>query len=173
MSAPLILVAAHTATAVLALGLGGYALFRRRKGDTVHRLIGWSWVAGMTFVATSSFAIRDLRDGRLSVLHVLSLVTLTALALGIRAARRHDHRAHRGNMLGSYLGLVGAFIGAVVVPDRHVPTFVVTRPLDALATLAVLALSWTVLVGGAHLWANGDRERETRRRTARRKAVAL
>ena len=157
MTAHLVLIAAHAATAVLCVGLGGYALLRRRKGDTVHRLVGWSWVAGMTFVATSSFAIRDLRDGRLSLLHVLSLVTLTALVLGIRAARRHDVQAHRGNMLGSYLGLLGAFAGAVAVPDRLVPTFVVTQPTQTLGALAALALSWAVVVGGAHAWARRHR----------------
>ncbi len=166
MTAPLALLVAHAATAVLALGLGGYALLRRRKGDTVHRVVGWAWVSGMTFVATSSFAVRDLRDGRFSVLHVLSLVTLTALVLGVRAARRHDRQAHRGNMLGSYLGLVGAFVGAVAVPGRLVPTFVVTEPLGALAALASLALVWTAVVGGAHRWARRDRDRRAGRRRA-------
>lgn len=153
MSAPLVLVATHASTAVLCVGLGGYALLRRRKGDTVHRLVGWSWVAGLTFVATSSFAIRDLRDGRLSVLHVLSVVTLTSLVLGVRAARRHDVQAHRGNMLGSYIGLLGAFVGAVAVPDRLVPTFVVTRPVGAGSALLASLAVWTLIVGGAHLWA--------------------
>lgn len=168
MTAPLALLVAHASTAVLCLGLGAYALLRRRKGDTVHRLVGWSWVAGMTFVATSSFAIRDLRDGRFSVLHVLSLVTLTALVLGVRAARRHDLRAHRGHMIGSYSGLAGAFVGAVAVPDRLVPSFVVTQPAGAAAALAALALVWLVVVGGAHLWVRGDRARAARRRAARR-----
>lgn len=171
MSAPLVLIAVHASTAVLCLGLGGYALLRRRKGDTVHRLVGWSWVAGMTFVATSSFAIRDLRDGRLSLLHVLSVVTLTALALGIRAARRHDRQAHRGNMLGSYLGLLGAFAGAVAVPGRLVPTFVVTEPLQALGALAALAVSWAVVVGGAHAWAGRDQRARLRVSGVRRAAV--
>lgn len=171
MSAPLVLVAAHASTAVLCVGLGGYALLRRRKGDTVHRLVGWSWVAGMTFVATSSFAIRDLRDGRLSLLHVLSLVTLTALLLGIRAARRHDRQAHRGNMLGSYLGLLGAFAGAVAVPGRLVPTFVVTEPLQALAALAALAVSWVLVVGGAHAWARRDQRVHLQAAVLRRAAV--
>ena len=159
MGAHLVLVAVHAATAVLCLGLGCYALLRRRKGDTVHRLVGWSWVTGMTFVASSSFAIRDIRDGQFSLLHALSLVTLTALVLGIRAARRHDVQGHRGNMLGSYLGLLGAFVGAVAVPDRLVPTFVVTQPLQAAAALATLALLWVALVGGAHAWARRQRAR--------------
>ena len=167
MSTPLVLVATHAGTAVLCLGLGGYTLLRRHKGDVVHRLVGWSWVAGMTYVATSSFAIRDLRDGRFSVLHVLSLVTASALVLGIRAARRHDRQAHRGHMLGSYLGLAGAFIGAVAVPDRLVPTFVVTRPAGALTALAVLGALFAVIVGGSHLWAHLDRDRLTRPRGPR------
>ncbi|WP_336920964.1 DUF2306 domain-containing protein [Aquipuribacter sp. SD81] len=174
MTAPLVLVAVHAATAVLCVGLGGYALLRRRKGDAVHRLVGWSWVAGMTFVATSSFAIRDLRDGRLSVLHVLSVVTLVALVLGVRAARRHDRQAHRGNMLGSYLGLLGAFAGAVAVPDRLVPTFVVTRPLEAVAAVLVLVACWVVVVGGAHAWARTtDRRRRALGPRRARAAVAL
>lgn len=167
MNGHLLLVAAHAATAVLAVGLGGYSLLRRRKGDTVHRLVGWTWVLGMTFVATSSFAIRDLRDGRLSLLHVLSLVTLTALVLGIRAARRHDQASHRGNMLGSYLGLVGAFVGAVAVPGRLVPTFVLTQPLQALEALGALVLVWVVVVGGAHAWARRPRRRRTEQAQAR------
>lgn len=166
MTAPLVLVAAHAATAVLALGLGGYALLRRRKGDTVHRLVGWAWVLGMTFVATSSFAIRDLRDGRFSVLHVLSVVTLVSLALGVRAARRHQVQAHRGNMLGSYLGLTGAFVGAVAVPDRLVPTFVVTQPLGAAAATLTLAASWAVVVGGAHAYVRWSRAVRRQRRHA-------
>lgn len=167
MSAPLVLVATHASTAVLCVGLGDYALLRRRKGDTVHRLVGWSWVAGLTFVASSSFAIRDLRDGRLSVLHVLSVVTLTSLVLGVRAARRHDVQAHRGNMLGSYIGLLGAFVGAVAVPDRLVPTFVVTQPAGAASALVALTLVWVVAVGGAHAWARrraGGRGRDVRGR---------
>ncbi|GAB3599954.1 hypothetical protein GCM10027586_02510 [Kineococcus gypseus] len=133
------LLAAHAASALICLGLGAHVLLRRTKGDGAHRAAGWCWVSGMTFVATSSFAIRDLRDGRLSLLHVLSVVTLVSLVLGVRAARRHDVAGHRANMRGSYLGLVGAFLGAVAVPDRTIPTFVVTQPLGALAAATATA----------------------------------
>lgn len=150
MSAAPLLVAAHATSALVCLGLGAHVLVRRRKGDAAHRAAGWSWVAGMTFVATSSFAIRDLRGGQLSLLHVLSVVTVVSLVLGIRAARRHDVRAHRANMRGSYLGLVGAFVGAVAVPDRAIPTFVVTEPLGALAAAAAIAGTTAVLIALAH-----------------------
>ncbi|WP_435745916.1 DUF2306 domain-containing protein [Nocardioides sp. SYSU DS0663] len=150
MTASTLLLVVHAATAMVCLGLGGYVLLRRRKGDAAHRAAGWCWVAGMAFVAASSFGLRDLRDGRLSLLHVLSVVTLVSLLLGVRAARRHDVPAHRGCMYGSYLGLVGAFAGAVAVPDRAIPTFVVTEPLGALAAVAATAATTVVLIVLAH-----------------------
>jgi uncharacterized membrane protein len=145
-----LLIAAHAVSALTCLGLGGYVLLRRTKGDAAHRAAGWCWVAGMTFVASSSFAIRDLRDGRLSLLHVLSVVTLVSLGLGIRAARRHDVRRHRANMRGSYFGLLGAFVGAVAVPDRAIPTFLVTDPWGALAAAAAIAATTATLIAAAH-----------------------
>lgn len=151
MSGHALLIITHATSALVCLGLGAHVLLRRVKGDAVHRAAGWVWVAGMTFVSTSSFAIRDLRDGRLSLLHVLSVVTLVSLALGIRAARRHDVRAHRRNMLGSYYGLIGAFVGAVAVPDRDVPTFALTHPLGALAAAAAIAATTAALIALAHI----------------------
>lgn len=140
------LLAAHAFTASTALPLGAYQLLRRVKGDRRHRLVGWTWVVAMTFVATSSFAIRDLRHGRLSLLHVLSVVTLVSLVAGIIQIRRGNIAGHRAAMRGSWLGLVGAFIGAVAVPSRRIPTFVVTDPGGvAVALLAVMATAATVI----------------------------
>jgi len=145
-----LLLVAHASTAVACLLVGAYQLLRRVKGDSAHRMAGWPWVLGMLFVASSSFAIRELRQGQLSLLHVLSVVTLISLILGVLAARRHDVRSHRGFMRGSWFGLVGAFIGAVAVPDRRVPTFAVSHPLGALAAAdAVITLS-AALIGLAH-----------------------
>lgn len=142
-----LLLVAHASTAVTCLLVGAYQLLRRVKGDPVHRVAGWAWVLGMLFVASSSFAIRELRDGQLSLLHVLSVVTLLSLVLGVLAARRHDVRSHRAFMRGSWFGLVGAFIGAVAVPDRRVPTFAVSHPLGALsAVAAIIALSAALIV---------------------------
>jgi uncharacterized membrane protein len=146
MTPATLLLAAHAGAALTCVGLGAVVLLRRTKGDATHRAAGWCWVAGMTFVATSSFAIRDLRDGRLSLLHVLSVVTLVALVRGVRAARRHDVRRHRASMRGSYYGLAGAFVGAVAVPDRAIPTFVVTDPRGALAAAAAVAAVTGTLV---------------------------
>ena len=150
MSGWALLLAAHAAGALACLGLGAHVLIRRRKGDRVHRTAGWCWVAGMTFVATSSFGLRDLGDGRFSFLHALSVVTLVSLGMGVSAARRHDVRRHRAAMRGSYFGLVGAFVGAVAVPDRALPTFVVTDPVGALAAGAAIAVSTGLLIAVAY-----------------------
>ena len=134
---PLLL--SHLLAALVALPLGGYQLFRPTKGDAQHVLLGRVWAGLMLWVAITSYWIRDIRDGEFSLLHVLSTVTLVTVTLGVVNARRGNIAAHKGNMRGSWLGLCGAFIGAVAVPDRVIPTFVMTRPLDA--TLAVLFLA--------------------------------
>lgn len=140
------LIAAHGFVAVVALALGAHQLLRRPRGDRTHRRVGRSWVTAMIFVAVSSFAIRDLRDGQLSLLHILSVVTLVTVTLGVVHARRGNVEAHRGMMRGSFFGLVGAFIGAVAVPDRTIPTFVLAEPLQAWAALAAAALCATAIV---------------------------
>lgn len=144
------LLVTHLAAALVALPLGGYQLFRRTKGDARHVLVGRVWVGLMLYVALSSFGLRDLNNGSFSLLHVLSIVTLVSLALGIWRIRAGDVRAHRGAMTGSWLGLCGAFVGAVAVPDRTLPTFALDHPTGALAALlAVAATSWVVIrLGG-------------------------
>lgn len=140
---PLLL--SHLVAALLALPLGGYQLFRPTKGDARHVLLGRVWAGLMLWVAITSYWIRDIRDGDFSLLHILSTVTLVTVSLGVVQARRGNIAAHRGAMRGSWLGLCGAFIGAVAVPDRVIPTFVMTRPLDALAAV-VLLVGLTVLL---------------------------
>jgi uncharacterized membrane protein len=167
VNAPHLLVAVHAITALLCLGLGAHVLLRRVKGDAAHRAAGWCWVAGMSFVATSSFAIRDLRDGRLSLLHALSVVTLISMGLGIRAARRHDVGRHRSGMRGSYYGLVGAFLAAVAVPHRTLPTLAVTHPRGALAAAAAVAAATWALIALAHAIGRAEPAPGPSRRTSR------
>lgn len=150
MTGHLMLVAAHAFAALTCLLLGGYQLFRPTKGDGAHRRAGRVWAAGMLFVAGSSFAIREIRDGRFSLLHVLSVVTLVTVTLGVVAARRGNVAVHRANMRGSWFGLLGAFVGAVAVPRRLIPTFVVTEPLGALAAFAAVVALTAAVVALAH-----------------------
>jgi uncharacterized membrane protein len=48
---------------------------------------------------------------------VLSAWTVISLALAVSFARRGNVRAHKGFMVGTYLGLVGAGLGALA-PGR-------------------------------------------------------
>jgi len=165
-----VLTATHASTASVGLALGGYQLRRRVKGDRVHRNLGWVWVAAMGFVTTSSFAIRELRHGQLSLLHVLSVVTLVSLIIGVLAIRRGNVARHRGAMRGSWFGLIGAFIGAVAVPQRRIPTFAVTDPAGAaLVVVTIFALTfgliWLAHGVGRHFPSPPERGADRRRTT--------
>jgi uncharacterized membrane protein len=141
-----LLLATHAFAASVALPLGAWQLFRPTKGDHQHRLIGRTWVVLMLYVSVTSFWIKELKPGEFSLIHILSVVTIVTVSLGLFAAIRGDIQSHRGNMIGSWLGLMGAFIGAVAVPVRHIPTFVVTEPVQAFAAfVAVLATAATVV----------------------------
>ena len=101
-------IAIHLTAAIVSLLLGG-AVLMRRKGTPSHKLLGRSWVALMLIVAISSFWIR--RDG-FSWIHLLSIWTLISLACAVWFIRRGNVRAHQGFMIGTFLGLLGAGIGA-------------------------------------------------------------
>jgi uncharacterized membrane protein len=134
---PLIVV--HAVAASYALGLGAVQLLRRRRGDRAHRWLGRSWVGAMAITVLSSFGVRTLTGG-FSWLHALSAFTAVTLTLGVLAARRGDLRVHGANMIGTYLGLLGAFVGVIVVPSRRIPELAVAQPL----VLTIWALSLAV-----------------------------
>jgi len=86
------------------------AIFALPRGSRLHRLLGWTWVLGMAAVATSSFAIHDIRlIGPFSPIHGLSLLTLASLVYGVRAARGHRIKDHRQTMKTlTFAALIGA-----------------------------------------------------------------
>jgi uncharacterized membrane protein len=108
------LIAFHITTALLALGLGA-AMFARPKGTPSHRLLGRIWVASLAATALGSFWIRH--DGHFSWIHFLSAWTLFGLAMAVWCARRGNIQAHRGWMIGLYLGLAIAGL-FTLLPSR-------------------------------------------------------
>ncbi|MBI4123904.1 MAG: hypothetical protein HY467_03290 [Betaproteobacteria bacterium] len=69
-------------------------------------------------MAISSFWIFDLRKGAgPSVIHLLSAWTLISLGLAVWFVRRGNVRAHKGFMVGTFVGLAGAGLGALA-PER-------------------------------------------------------
>lgn len=112
----------HLAAAILSLGLGA-AVLVRRKGTVSHRWLGRAWAGLMAVTALSSFWILEIRDGAgLSIIHLLSAWTLVSLVLAVRAIRRGNVRAHKGFMIGTFLGLAGAGLGALA-PGRMLYLF--------------------------------------------------
>ena len=140
------LIAAHAAGASLALVLGAWQLLRRPRGDRAHRRVGRVWVVAMYWTVLSSFFITELEPGHFSWIHGLSALTFVTLTAGTWAAVLGRIAVHRQFMTGSYLGLLGAFAGAVAVPSRDIPPLLVHRPVVfTVAVLAVLVASATVV----------------------------
>lgn len=148
------LLTAHVAAAALSIPLGAWNLFRPFRGDRRHKILGYSWVVLMYFVAVSSFWIRDINEGRFSWIHILSVVTLTTLTWGLVAAIRGRIRTHRGMMRGTYFGLIGAFIGAMAAPVRALPTLMVEDLVTFLMAVLGVGLAFGLLVGLAY-WIGG------------------
>jgi uncharacterized membrane protein len=70
----------------------------------------------MLVVAISSFWIGG------SLIHLLSAWTLASLALAVYFIRRGNVLAHKGFMVGTFLGLAGAGLGALA-PGRTLYLF--------------------------------------------------
>jgi uncharacterized membrane protein len=137
---------AHATVATLALTLGAYNLLRKRKGDRSHRIVGRVWVAVMYATIISSFFIRELRPGQFSWIHGLSVFTFVTLTVALWAAMTGRVGTHRHFVTGSYLGLVGAFAGAVAVPVRYLPRNIVERPAEVALALFGCAVSTLAIV---------------------------
>ena len=107
----------HVGTIMIALGLTPVMLLRRR-GDRLHRRLGWIWAAAMFLSAASSFGIRDMNEGSLSYIHILSAFTLAMVPVIVWSARTHRVAMHRGTvrwMISGALITAGAF---TFLPDR-------------------------------------------------------
>jgi uncharacterized membrane protein len=100
----------HLATIVAAVALTPLMLLRRR-GDRLHRRLGWVWAAAMALTALFSFGVRGINQGGFSLIHILSAWTLIQVPLIVRAARRHEHAKHRAAVRGMVIGalLVAGF----------------------------------------------------------------
>ncbi len=93
----------HIGTIAIALGLTPVMLTRRR-GDPLHRQLGWIWVVSMFVTAVMSFDIRLINRGSFSLIHILSVWTLIQVTLIIWSARSHNVARHRSAVRGMVLG---------------------------------------------------------------------
>lgn len=109
----------HLTAALLALAAGAVVLLRR-KGTRPHKAWGRAWVVLILLTAITSLWIPAFLH--FSWIHILTGVVLVNVAWALWAIRRGNVAAHRGAMIGTYLGLVGAFVGALL-PGRIVGGF--------------------------------------------------
>lgn len=93
----------HLATIATALMLTPVMLLRRR-GDRLHRRLGWLWVAAMLGTALVSFDIRLTNRGGFSVIHILSVWTMIQVPVILWSARTHNVRRHRSSVRGMVFG---------------------------------------------------------------------
>ena len=112
-------IAVHATCATLSVLIGGFQHLGA-KGKRAHRIGGWAWVVCMLVTAFTAFGIADM--GGVSLLHGLALYTLYTVTTGVRAVRKGDIKTHRGNMLGTYIGLSLAALGALL-PGRRIMDF--------------------------------------------------
>ncbi|PNH80817.1 DUF2306 domain-containing protein [Arthrobacter sp. AFG20] len=137
-----VLLASHVIAALFVLAIGPVQILRRRR-DRIHRTMGHLWVAAMYYVCFSSFWI--VSDGHFSWLHGLSAFTIVTVTLGLISAIRRNIPAHRGNMIGSYIGIAVAFGFAVAAPGRAIPRLLAVDLPTALYVAALVALSVAVV----------------------------
>lgn len=137
----------HISAAFLVLILGPVNILRPRR-DRFHKILGRSWVGLMYLTCLSSFFVFGLNGG-FSFLHGLSVLTLVTTTLGLWNIIRGNVTQHRGNMIGSYLGTLGAFIFAAAVPQRLILTTATTNPVALalfVAAMLTIAATWIAII---------------------------
>ena len=139
----------HVACAFLGLVVGAVHLFRK-KGDRLHRVIGYVWVGLMAFVALSSLFIWTIRTFWLfSPIHIVSVFTLVMLWRAVQMARRHDIRGHQRTMKMLYLlalVVTGLF---TFLPGRRMYGVVFGADGATGAEIAVFAAAIVSIAGAA------------------------
>lgn len=135
LSAPLP-VQVHIVAALLALILGPFVLYRRRR-DRMHKVIGYIWITAMTVLAVGSFLIPSTYTTvGIGPLHGFAVLTLWSLWAGVRAAIRNEfdrHQAILRNLYSYGLIIAGAF------------TFIPGRTLNQVLFGEPSQLGWVVI----------------------------
>jgi uncharacterized membrane protein len=142
-----VLISIHAIAASYSLIFGAVNLLRRTKGGRVHRIVGRIWAVSMYVVVLTSFGIRTI-DGGFNWLHALSVLTFCTLTAGVWAIWKRNIKAHRSFMTGSYLGLLGAFVGVLAVPSRRIPQLAIHElPLLGLLILILMGTAALTVIG--------------------------
>ncbi len=97
-------VQAHATCALIAIGLGPFAILRNRR-DRTHKVAGYIWVFAMLGVAISALFIPSFEVaiiGHFGPIHLFVILTLFSLWKGMTAVFRGDIKAHKEWLGGLY-----------------------------------------------------------------------
>jgi uncharacterized membrane protein len=117
MDAPLA-IKVHLATVLPAFMIGTWLIFASRKGSTLHRALGFTYLSLMTVTAITTIFIRSIGEGRLSPIHLFIPLTLFGVFGALWNVRRGNIKGHRNAMLGLYCGGLLIAGGLTLLPGR-------------------------------------------------------
>jgi uncharacterized membrane protein len=107
----------HLASVMLPLAITPVQLLRRR-GDGVHRMLGWIWAISLFGTSLISFGIRDVNDGGFSFIHIFSIITILTVPMLVFAARHHRIARHRRAVRGLVTGALLTAGYFTLIPNR-------------------------------------------------------
>lgn len=112
---------AHLATVLPAFVIGTYMMFAR-KGNALHRLLGKTYMVLMLVTAAITLfmpaAVGPKILNHFGFIHLFSVLTIATVPRAYLAARRHDVKAHKYNMIGLYVGAILIAGGFAFMPGR-------------------------------------------------------
>jgi uncharacterized membrane protein len=120
LAAPLA-VQIHVATVVPAFALGTWQLAASRKGSPAHRAVGFVYLALMAVTSFAALFVHQINpQGWMgwSPIHLLVPLTLFGVIGALYYVRRHNIRAHRLAMIGTYVGALLIAGSLTLLPGR-------------------------------------------------------
>jgi uncharacterized membrane protein len=140
--------AIHTVLAAAGIVIGLVQLLRR-KGDPVHRALGYAFVYAM-LVADGAALLVFQFTGRFNILHVGALANLVCIIFAIvpvlRSPRPSNWKLHHYYWVSwSYAGLLAAAATEFVVRTIHLPTREQAWMVTAATSIVVSAIAWVII----------------------------
>ena len=143
----------HVAFAVIALLIGPVALFRKRR-DRLHKISGYTWVAGITGLSVSGIFIPSeiAVIGQFGPIHLFSLFALWGVGAGMYWVWKGDIARHRAAMRSVWFGTMGLALLLQLLPGRVMNRMIFGEPSE----LGYLCIA----IGGVWLFFGGRRQRQ-------------
>src|SRR4051812_27416005 len=140
--------ATHTLLASLAIGIG-IIQFCRRKGDPVHRALGYLYVYGLLVADGGAMLIYQF-TGKLNILHFGAVTNLICIGLGMFAVLARppntDWRSMHYHWISwSYVGLLAAAATELIVRTVAFSNPVQIWSATAAATIGVTVVGFILI----------------------------